>query len=114
MELELQIKTNEHRDQLGNGDQEEEEILTDAQEELRQYQLTRDRTRRQIQATARYGQADVISFAFNIAEQIDSVDPLSYDQAIASKEKEKWITARNEEMDSLKKNKTWILVNKPK
>jgi len=37
---------------------------------LSQYNLARDRTRRQIKPPQRYAQADVISFALSVAEDI--------------------------------------------
>jgi len=41
-------------------------------------------------------------------------DPSSYSEAMASPDKNKWIEAMEKEMDSLKKNSTWRLVDFPK
>ena len=40
--------------------------------------------------------------------------PVSFKEAIESHESSFWIDAMNKEMNSLKKNKTWVLVEKPK
>ena len=40
--------------------------------------------------------------------------PVSYKEAIESDESSFWQDAMNKEMNSLKKNKTWVLVEKPK
>ncbi|KAG5868550.1 hypothetical protein JTB14_031037 [Gonioctena quinquepunctata] len=45
---------------------------------------------------------------------IANVDiPTSYEQAINSEESERWLLAMQEEINSLKKNGTWILEEKP-
>lgn len=66
----------------------------------------RDRQRRQIRPPIRYAQADVI----------DEVEPRTFQEGIVVKSthKQKWMKAMDEEIDSLKKNKTWELVPKPK
>ena len=94
-------------------DDQQEEMPAD-QETFRNYQLAKDRSRRQIRTPAKYAQADVISFAFNVVRELESIDPLNYKEAMSCKERDKWITVMHEEMDNLKKNKTWILVDKPK
>ena len=40
-------------------------------------------------------------------------EPENYEEAVHSKESKKWKQAMEEEMQSLKKNGTWILVPKP-
>ena len=39
------------------------------------------------------------------------IEPLNYEQA---KDKEEWVTAMNEEYNSIMRNKTWDLVELPK
>ncbi|KAH9743695.1 hypothetical protein KPL70_003390 [Citrus sinensis] len=48
-----------------------------------------------------------------LAEEVIGEEPVSYNQAMGSKVREKWLDAMNEEIISLKKNRTWILVKKP-
>lgn len=94
-----------------------ENALTDHEGEspknLDKYQLARDRQRRTINVPQRLGYADLITYAFLVAKEINEIEPLDYEQAISCKNKDKWITAMEEEMHSLKKNKTWTLVDKP-
>ncbi|KAJ0489574.1 putative RNA-directed DNA polymerase [Helianthus annuus] len=79
------------------------------------YSIARDRTRRQIIKPSRYRSvADLSAFVFSVAEQESIYEPLSFDDALNSPDKSKWLSAMKDEMDSLYKNKTWILVDKPK
>ena len=49
------------------------------------------------------------------AEQVeDASEPATYTEAIDSVDKEKWISAMQEEMQSLEKNGTWKIVHLPK
>ncbi|CAM8878136.1 unnamed protein product [Rhodiola kirilowii] len=57
---------------------------------------------------------NVVAFAFNTAAEMSDNEPTSYQQAISSVDKELWIQAMNEEMDSILKNENWDLVDKPK
>lgn len=54
------------------------------------------------------------SFALNVADYIDEVEPKSFKEVLSSRNKQKWIKAMNEVMDSLNLNQTWVLVDKPK
>ncbi|CAL8115729.1 unnamed protein product [Prunus armeniaca] len=53
---------------------------------------------------------DEVNYALNISEG----DPSTYREAIASDERDSWISAMTEEMESLYKNSIWELVPKPK
>ncbi|KAH9681147.1 hypothetical protein KPL71_026853 [Citrus sinensis] len=77
--------------------------------ELKGYQLARDRIRRTIKMPERYGVADLISYALAVAETETSDEPATYKQAMRTKDKRKWLAAMEEEMASLRKNKTWTL-----
>ena len=81
--------------------------------EMDNYQLARDRERRVIKMPKRFGIADLISYALNAAEEVIGEEPSSYKQAMNSRDKTKWLSAMEEEISSLKKNNTWILVRKP-
>ncbi|KAL2241729.1 UNVERIFIED_CONTAM: Retrovirus-related Pol polyprotein from transposon TNT 1-94 [Sesamum indicum] len=103
---------------LGDNQQEGEsentlEIETDSETEnvenlepnpLENYQLARDRNRRQIRAPTRLRD-------FETALNIEMTESTSIDEAMKSKQ---WLSAMNEEMKSLEENKTWVLVPKPK
>ena len=44
----------------------------------------------------------------------DESEPSSYEEAIACQHKDKWLKAIDEELTSLEKNHTWVMVNLPK
>ncbi|KAL2253784.1 UNVERIFIED_CONTAM: Retrovirus-related Pol polyprotein from transposon TNT 1-94 [Sesamum indicum] len=71
---------------------------------LDNYQLARDRDRRQTRIPSRLRD-------FHTSLNIELGEPSSVEEALKS---DKWLKAMNEEMKSLKDNKTWILVPKPK
>ncbi|KAL0367537.1 UNVERIFIED_CONTAM: Retrovirus-related Pol polyprotein from transposon TNT 1-94 [Sesamum radiatum] len=71
------------------------------------YQLARDRERRETRIPSRYKD-------FDLALNIENFEPLTYEEALESVNSKHWKKAMNEEFDSLKKNNTWILVPKPK
>jgi transposase InsO family protein len=74
------------------------------------YQLARDREHRSIKPPQRYGFEDLAAYALLTS----SGDPSTFREAISSQEKDKWMGAMMEEMESLKKNQTWELVQLPK
>ncbi|KAH9752684.1 hypothetical protein KPL71_014795 [Citrus sinensis] len=79
---------------------------------IQDYQLTRDRQKRQIKAPERLGYADLIAYALTAAQEVDQEEPKTYEEAIACKESTQWIKAMEDEMDSLNKNGTWKLIQK--
>lgn len=40
-------------------------------------------------------------------------EPLTYSAAIESNESQQWLAAMNDELKSLEKNDTWVLVDRP-
>ncbi|KAL2541993.1 Uncharacterized protein Adt_02971 [Abeliophyllum distichum] len=76
--------------------------------DLVNYQLTRDRTRRDIRAPSRFD--DFVSLAVMSYNDLMFKEPNSYSEAVSSKFADNWYSAMNEKMESLKKNNTWILV----
>ncbi|KAH9754208.1 Integrase catalytic domain-containing protein [Citrus sinensis] len=76
-------------------------------------QLTRDRQKRQVRAPERLGYADLIAYALTAAQKVDQEEPKTYEEAVACKESAQWIKAMEDEMDSLNKNGTWKLIQKP-
>lgn len=103
-----EIGSESSSDEEGLGSQADEDFSTETN--LDDYQLARDRERRQINPPARYSQAEVIHFALSIAEEIDFSEPATYEEAMKSKEWRQWLKAMQEEIRSLLKNGTWILV----
>ena len=86
---------------------------TDTQPDLRNYQLVRDRVRRtNIRPPAKYMDLEMLYFALCVAKQVAFSEPDSYKSAMNCPEKDRWLQAMIEEIDSLIKNKTWILVDK--
>ncbi|KAH9684612.1 DNA (cytosine-5)-methyltransferase 1B [Citrus sinensis] len=81
--------------------------------ELETYQLARDRERRAIKMPKKHSTADLISYALTVADEVNGGEPLSYKEAMCCSDKLKWYAAMQDEIISLKKNNTWILVNKP-
>ncbi|KAL4362615.1 hypothetical protein GQ457_04G008090 [Hibiscus cannabinus] len=66
--------------------------------DLQNYSLARDRERRiNVKASSRFGFEDMASFALHIS----SDDPVTFQGAITSQEKGKWMAAMVEEMESL-------------
>nr|GFB57146.1 retrotransposon protein, putative, Ty1-copia subclass [Tanacetum cinerariifolium] len=56
-------------------------------------------------------QSNMAAYAFAAAEEENTPEPLTYQEAVACEDSSKWKDAMKEEMDSLRKNKTWELVD---
>ncbi|KAH9728536.1 hypothetical protein KPL70_009073 [Citrus sinensis] len=80
---------------------------------IQDYQLTRDRQKRQVRAPERLGYADLIAHALTAAQEVDQEEPKTYEEVVACKESAQWIKAIEDEIDSLYKNGTWKLIQKP-
>src|SRR4051812_10294751 len=72
--------------------------------------IATDRPRRTIRPPDRYGFGELVSYALITS----SGDPSSFQEATCSQEREKWMGAMVEEIESLHKNQTWDLVELPK
>ncbi|KAG8503427.1 hypothetical protein CXB51_001333 [Gossypium anomalum] len=60
-------------------------------------------------------EADLVAYALNVAEDIDTNrEPSNYSEAISCEDSEKWMFAMQKEIKSLHKNRTWDLVKLPK
>ncbi|KAA0043826.1 putative gag-pol polyprotein [Cucumis melo var. makuwa] len=81
--------------------------------DLQNYQLTRDRVQRERHAPIRYGYADLVAYALTCAADSIEAEPLTFEEAIVSDSKKQWKDAMEEELFSLHKNQTWSLVPKP-
>ncbi|GKF25310.1 retrotransposon protein, putative, ty1-copia subclass, partial [Tanacetum coccineum] len=53
------------------------------------------------------------AYVFVISKEEDTHEPITFQEAINSSEKDEWICAMKEEMSSLMKNHTWELVDQP-
>jgi hypothetical protein len=73
------------------------------------HSIATDRPRRTIRPPIRYDFEDMVSYALVIS----SGDPTTFQEAVNSQEKSKWMGAMAEEMESLHKNQTWDLVELP-
>ncbi|GKF65959.1 retrotransposon protein, putative, ty1-copia subclass [Tanacetum coccineum] len=58
-------------------------------------------------------ESNIASYAFVVAEEEDTHEPLTYYEAVSCGDISKWKAAMKEEMDSLRKNKTWELADHP-
>lgn len=73
-------------DQTAETDRAEEQILPEEDQPAPQdYNLTRDRVRRNIKPPQRYGYADMISYALQVAEDVDLDEPRSFAEAVKEK-----------------------------
>lgn len=77
------------------------------------YSITKDRPRRTIIKPIRYAHAETLSFAFNVANDIDEEQPMTFDKAIHSSDSKHLKEATDEEINSLMKNNTRLLVDRP-
>jgi len=60
-------------------------------------------------------ECDIVHYAFSCAEQVENIhEPATYTEVVVSGDREKWISAMQEEMQSLEKNGTWDVVRLPK
>jgi hypothetical protein len=75
----------------------------------RHHSIATDRPRPTIRPPIRYDFEDMVSYALVISNE----DPTTFQEAVNSQEKSKWMGAVAEEMESLHKNQTWDLVELP-
>ncbi|KAK1423937.1 hypothetical protein QVD17_19248 [Tagetes erecta] len=78
--------------------------------------VVKDRPKRTVVKPMRFRdhEEDLSAVAFITAANDSVFEPLSYEEAVSADNKDKWVKAMNEEMESLYKNGTWRLVNKTK
>lgn len=105
--------------------QEEEEQTEEAMdsnaEDLSNYQLARERSRRETNAPVRLedyqvypNDEDIAGYAYLVVEDAGRTEPKNYQEALEDPDRDCWLTASDEEMVSLKKRKTWVLVDRVK
>ena len=78
-----------------------------------EHSIARDRPRREIRPPQRY--TNLVAYALSVAQETGGDgEPSTYTEAVSSADTDKWMVAMNEEMESLYKNGTWVLVEPPK
>nr|GEU94014.1 retrovirus-related Pol polyprotein from transposon TNT 1-94 [Tanacetum cinerariifolium] len=122
---ELQVEVELHRlnnhalekdqtDQKDGYDEDAGDQATDQPPDLTDYQLVRDREPRTRTKPLRFrDESNMAAYVFVVAEEADTHEPLTYQEPVAYEECSKWKVAMKEEMGSLRKNKTWELVDHP-
>ena len=70
------------------------------------YSLDKDRPRRTIRPPQNYAQENLIAFALTVAEELDEVEPATYQEALKGNERQLWHHTMVEDMEVLIKNKT--------
>ncbi|GJR34941.1 retrotransposon protein, putative, ty1-copia subclass [Tanacetum coccineum] len=97
-----------------DGDDDAGDPKTNQTHDLTDYQLVRDRDPRTKTKPLRFrDESNMVSYTFVATEEEDTHEPLTYQESVACEDSSKWKVAINEEMDSLRKNKTWELVDHP-
>jgi hypothetical protein len=70
-----------------------------------------DRSRRQPKPVKRYIEECNVAYAMSVAEEIEgNSKPSNYSEHMTSADRNNWMTAMQDEMESLEKNGTWDLV----
>ncbi|GJV90056.1 zinc finger, CCHC-type containing protein [Tanacetum coccineum] len=101
-------------DQKDGDDEDAGDQETDQTSDLTYYQLAQDRELRTRTKPLRFqDESNMAAYAFVVPEEEDTHEPLTYQEAVACEDSSKWKDAMKEEMDSLRKNKTWELVDHP-
>jgi len=76
-----------------------------------QHFIAVDRSRRAPKPVKRLKKECNVAYALSVAEEIEGVaEPSNYSEAITSADCNNWLTAMQDEMESLEKNGTWDLV----
>ena len=105
----------EHEDEVqnpGGADQEPHDEPGNAVQNQQDYNLVRDRERRVSRPTQRFG-FDLTAYAYMTGSEILDEEPRNFTEACQSKNKDMWKSSMAEELNSLKLNHTWTVVNKP-
>ena len=88
METQDAFQQETERDSNESNWYDQEAGTSNEQADLRDYNLTRDRKRRSVKTPSRYGYADIMAYAFSVAEEMDTDEPKTYRDAVTSKDKE--------------------------
>lgn len=74
----------------------------------------RERERRKIKPPQINGQAELVTFAQIVANEVVYYEPRDYREVVMSKEADKWMLGMNKEIESLYKKNTQVWVEKSK
>ena len=85
----------------GSGEDQTDRVGTQAN--IDAYLLIRDRQRRVTTPPQRFRYADIMAYALSAAKEVDDQEPLSYKEAIKSRDNKHWVKAMHEEMESHEK-----------
>lgn len=99
---------------IENGDEVVVEEYPEEENPLADYNLARDRERRQTRAPVRFGYESELAFAHASYEELADRETKTFEEAMKSEQSEEWFKAMKDEMSSLEKNQIWELVPKPK
>nr|GEV28342.1 retrotransposon protein, putative, Ty1-copia subclass [Tanacetum cinerariifolium] len=117
VEVELQrLNNHTHKedDQEDGDDEDAWDQEINQTPDLTDYQLARDREpRTKIKPLRFQDESNMATYAFVTAEEEDTHEPLTYQEAVTCEDNSKWKAGMKKLMDSLRKNKTWELVDRP-
>ncbi|CAA0825304.1 Unknown protein [Striga hermonthica] len=94
---------NQHAENGENVDVHDEyvENVPENDVDLHDYQLARDRTRRDRKKPSKFDDFHMTSYAFGVFESIDNCEPKCYEEALKSANSLQWMNAMREEINSL-------------
>lgn len=90
-----------------------DELDAENEPDLQRYNVARDRQKRQSRPPKRYDYSNLVSYAITSASEVIEDEPLTYEEAVPPKDSLKWVEAMKSKINSLKKNKTWTLAERP-
>ncbi|CAL9005189.1 unnamed protein product, partial [Prunus brigantina] len=110
-DVQEEVESDIEEEQAGQQHQQTQEEEEEAQEHVEPSFIARSRPRRTIKQPQRFGwEKDAVHYALNASEE----EPTTFQEAVENKERESWMEAMMQEMESLHQNLVWELVPKPK
>jgi len=106
VEFEVPVQQSDEEETMPHEDAHPEEQEVEEQP----YLLARQHERREIRKPVRY--AD-FAYCFAVAKEVEYNEPSSYKEVISFKNTTAWVSAMNEELQSLERNHTWTFVKPP-
>ncbi|GKB35221.1 retrotransposon protein, putative, ty1-copia subclass [Tanacetum coccineum] len=104
----------DHTDQEDGDDEDTGDQEINQTPDLIDYQLARGKEPRTRMKPLRFqDESNMATYVFVTTEEEDTHELLIYQEAVSCEDSSKWKAAIKEEMDSLRKNKTWELVDHP-
>ncbi|CAL9005295.1 unnamed protein product [Prunus brigantina] len=110
-DVQEEVESDIEEEQAGQQQQQTQEEEEEAQEHVEPSIIARSRPRRTIKQPQRFGwEKDAVHYALNASEE----EPTTFQEAVENKERESWMEAMMQEMESLHQNLVLELVPKPK